>query len=55
MPSEQKGAYGGHLAPYVVRHGENVPTGGRTLAPVEFPSGSAGRLPLGMEQVAFSP
>src|SRR5207249_6162987 len=43
MPSEQKGAYGGHLAPYVVRHGENVPTEGRTLAPVEFPSGSAGR------------
>src|SRR5436190_10220960 len=25
MPSEQKGAYGGHLAPYVVRHGENQP------------------------------
>ncbi len=24
MPSEQKGAYGGHLAPYGVSHGENA-------------------------------
>src|SRR5436305_12869611 len=37
MPSEQKGAYGGHLAPSVVRHGENRVPRGRLLRPQVSP------------------
>ena len=47
MPSEQKGAYGGHLALSDVRHGENDPNRTAYVA--------AGRLPLHMGQIAFSP
>src|SRR5467141_3458959 len=37
MPSEQKGAYGGDRAPYVVRHGENGRTTRRTSRWFEDP------------------
>src|SRR2546428_9940933 len=50
MPSEQKGAYGGDLAPSVVRHGENDGISRRTsrgtIDPVE---GSEGVLSIGRQ------
>src|SRR5438445_1488755 len=47
MPSEQKGAYGGHLALSDVRRGENA-----VLETAYVPSGM---LPLRLEQIALSP
>src|SRR2546425_10467702 len=37
MPSEQKGAYGGHLASYVILHRENGTAGVRYLHRVGLP------------------
>ena len=47
MPSEQKGAYGGHLALSVLRHGENVPATARMVA--------ADGVPLGRDAPTVSP
>src|SRR5213594_2453812 len=43
MPSEQKGAYGGHLAPSVVRRGENVLAAARMSLRAVYPSEGAHR------------
>src|SRR3989304_9228613 len=46
MPSEQKGAYGGHLASYVLTLHRIVSCGGTYVRSPPHPSGDAGARPM---------